>query len=203
MWANTISILRVLLAFVAISLLGSPQPGFYFSAFVLTLIVIWMDGLDGYVARKLNEASQLGAVIDILGDRVVEMTYWISFLALGWIPLWMPLLVMTRGIVVDGLRSMATKQGYTAFGATSLMQHPVGVFLVSSRASRWLYAVLKALTFSFAILAHSTGEFAWLWPWVQGCLYGTLFFCVIRGLPVLFELDRFIEPSRKVPGQSI
>ena len=31
-----------------------------------------MDGLDGYVARKFNETSKLGAVLDIMGDRIAE-----------------------------------------------------------------------------------------------------------------------------------
>ncbi len=195
--ANLISLLRVLLAFLVVAMLYFKTQPIYIAAFILTIIVIWMDGLDGYVARKLNESSKLGAVIDILGDRVVEMIYWITFLAMGWVALWIPLVVVTRGIVVDGLRAMALEQGYTAFGSTSMMQSKLGVFLVSSRASRWLYAAFKAVAFSLMILTYtpglSEGLRSVLVPITYVSVYITVFFCVVRGLPVLVESRRFFE----------
>ena len=128
--ANWISFLRTLLGFVAIGLLFIPTRAAYITALTLTIMVIVLDGLDGFVARKRGEANKVGAVIDILGDRIVEMTYWIGFLALGWVPLWVPLVVMTRGMIVDGFRSLALEQGYTAFGKTSMMQSKLGIILV-------------------------------------------------------------------------
>jgi CDP-diacylglycerol---glycerol-3-phosphate 3-phosphatidyltransferase len=195
--ANLISLLRVLLAFGTVSLLFYNVQSFYLAAFVLTIVVIWMDGLDGYVARKLNEASKIGAVIDILGDRVVEIVYWMTFLALGWLPLWIPLLVTVRGVLVDGFRALALEQGYTAFGSTTMMQSKIGVFLVSSRASRWLYAVFKALVFALLILIHTPGLQLpdALTVITNVSVYITVFFCVVRGLPVLIESRRFFKSN--------
>lgn len=192
--ANWISLIRVLLGFAVFAILALPSPGAYVFAFVLTLIVIWMDGLDGYVARKFNEASKFGSVFDILCDRAVELTYWIGFCAFGWVPLWMPLMVMARGVFVDGFRAIALEQGHTAFGENSMMKSNLGVFLVSSRFSRFSYAILKALAFSVTILAFMPGGFsarAWVMPLAWLSLYGTVIFCVIRGLPVLIEARRF------------
>ncbi len=193
--ANLISLLRVLLAMGVVILLGNATQPVYIGAFVLTVVVIWMDGLDGYVARRFNETSKAGAVIDILADRAVEMIYWIAFLHLGWVPLWIPLVIVIRGIWVDGLRSLALEQGYTAFGTNTMMQSKLGVFLVSSRASRWLYAVSKAFTFSLLILQHTPHlvipfELQWVLL-VQTCVYLTVFFCIVRGLPVILEARRF------------
>ena len=97
--ANLITIIRMIIAFIAICLLFFQTPACYITAFVLTIIAIWFDGLDGFVARLLKESSKLGAVLDILGDRVVENIYWIVFAVLGWIPVWVPLIVVTRGIL--------------------------------------------------------------------------------------------------------
>jgi CDP-diacylglycerol---glycerol-3-phosphate 3-phosphatidyltransferase len=195
--ANLVSLLRVLLAFVVVGMLFFPTQAVYLSAFVLTIIVIWMDGLDGYLARKLGEASKTGAVIDILGDRIVEVTYWIAFLAVGWIPLWVSLVVVVRGILVDGVRSVAFEKGYTAFGSSTMMQSKIGVFLVSSRASRWLYAAFKAIAFSLLILAFTPGLpetlTAMVIPIAYVSVYITVFFCVVRGLPVLIEARRFLQ----------
>lgn len=74
------------------------------AAFVLTVLVMWGDGLDGFFARKLNQCTKLGAVLDIAGDRVVEMLYWIVFAVLGWIPAWVPIIFLVRGTFVDAIR---------------------------------------------------------------------------------------------------
>ena len=192
--ANFISILRVLLAFVVIALLTCvpKELGTYWLAFALTAMVMWMDGLDGYVARKFNLVSDFGAMLDILSDRIVELTYWIAFAVWLWVPLWIPILVMTRGIAVDGLRAVAKEKGFTAFGSNTMMQSPLGVLLVSSRFSRWTYAVTKALAFALLILAHAPNADSNLLGVAMTCTYVAVGFCVVRGLPVLLEARRFI-----------
>lgn len=191
--ANLISIGRCLLAVVVCAALLAQNPQWLWPLFGLTVAVIWLDGLDGYVARKLNESSVLGAVIDILSDRAVEQIYWITFLALGWVPWWVPAIVILRGIWVDGLRGIALEKGYTAFGSSTLMRSWLGVLLVSSRASRWSYAVLKAAAFALMILAAAPGGYPDLLPVAMGCVYGAVIFCVLRGLPVLVEVRRLLN----------
>lgn len=197
--ANLISLFRTLLCLLVAYLLFTPTTAIYMACFVLTIIVIWMDGLDGYIARKYNESSKTGAVIDIIGDRVVEQVYWVTFLALGWVPVWVVLIVVVRGVTVDGVRSLALEKGLTAFGETSMQQSPVGRFLVASNASRWLYAFFKAVAFASLILAHTNGlnpnftEFAAQVGYFS--VYIALVFCVLRGLPVLIEGKRFFMPK--------
>ncbi len=198
--ANLVTLFRTFLGLLIVLALyyqTEPTATFYWIAFVLTAVVIFLDGLDGYVARKLNEESQAGAVIDIIGDRIIEQIYWIAYLALGWIPLWIPLVVIIRGVVVDGFRSIALEKGFTPFGSSSMMQSKLGILLVSSRFSRWTYAVVKGFAFGFLILAHlpkgdpvfiqAVTVIAYL------CTYMAVFFCVIRGLPVLLESRRFFK----------
>ncbi|MBK8190732.1 MAG: CDP-alcohol phosphatidyltransferase family protein [Vampirovibrionales bacterium] len=201
MLANWITALRTLMALLAIALLFTSSPGAYWAAFGLTVAAIWMDGLDGYVARARGETSTIGAQLDIFADRIVEQAYWLGFLALGWIPLWVPMTVMIRGVLVDGFRAIAQAQGYSAFGQSTMMQSPLGVLLVSSRFSRWTYAVTKALAFALMIVAHRPGvPAASLAPWQDAAWIMTLIaviFCALRGLPVLVEGRRFL--SAKTP----
>lgn len=121
--ANFITILRTIFAILLVTVLimFHNSDKVLMGSFLMTIIIIWMDGLDGYFARKFNESSKFGAVLDILGDRVVENVYWITFCAIGWLPVWVPLVVVCRGIIVDGLRSVALEQGYTAFGSSTMM----------------------------------------------------------------------------------
>jgi len=185
---NTITIVRVFLALLAVSLLWSNDDTILWVSFILTAIIIWGDGLDGFFARKLNQATKLGAILDIAGDRVVEMAYFIVFAILGWLPAWIPLLFLVRGTFVDAIRAQASEQGKTAFGEKTMMETPLGKFLVSSNFSRGAYAVVKAVCFCLIIagrtkLCHDT-----VVPTIAiYCAYASAAFCVIRGLPVLVE----------------
>jgi len=194
--ANLITLARTLLAFLVVAMLRVQTPGIYLTAIVLTLALISMDALDGYVARRLKEATKFGAVIDILGDRVIESTYWIMFAVLGWIPVWVAIVVVARGIVVDGVRALAFERGLTAFGSTSMMKSTIGALLVSSRASRALYGVGKALAFSLMILLFTPGAVAYLGDAIRliayASVYATVFLCVVRGVPVLLEARRLV-----------
>lgn len=204
--ANLVSLFRTLLGLLVVGLLFIHTQPMYWLCFVLTIAVIAMDALDGYLARKFNESSKMGAVIDILGDRIVEQVYWVTFLALGWLPLWVPLVVIVRGIVVDGLRSMALEQGFTAFGHSSMQQSKLGWLLVSSNFSRTTYAVAKAAAFAFMILGHTPGfapSVATPITWLGlSCTYISVAFCVIRGLPVLIEGRRFLSDDAKPAAPS-
>ncbi len=199
--ANFITIFRTILAIAVVSILFIKNAGVYWSAFVLTILVIWMDGLDGYVARKFNETSKFGAVLDIIGDRVVENVYWLAFCALGWIPFWVPVIVITRGIVTDGLRSMALSQGYTAFGNNTMMQSPIGKFIVASNFSRFSYAVFKAIAFALLIFINIP-DFNYAFEGIINkftycCVYLSAIFCVVRGLPVILESKQFIKLEKQ------
>ncbi len=186
--ANVITVSRVFLALGTLALLWLPGDTWRWVAFVLTALVIWGDGLDGYFARKLNQTSKLGAMLDIVGDRAVEMAYWIAFSALSWVPVWVPLLYLIRGTFVDAIRQVASEQGFTAFGKTTMMQSGLGKFLVASNFSRFSYAIAKAAAFCLVIAAHTEKCEATAVPEIAMALvYVSCVFCIIRGLPVLIE----------------
>ena len=222
--ANLLTILRMILAVFAIELLFSGRPDFAITSVFLTLFVIILDGLDGVVARALNEQSKFGSVFDILGDRVVENLYWIAFAVIGWVGAWVPMVVVARGILTDGLRSIALEQGYTAFGKSTMMQSKIGHFLVASNFSRGTYAVTKALAFALMILCYfpfanlklflmgtdssmsAATMHAWevfhdvcvaICPFAHFCVYAAVAFCVLRGIPVIIESRRFFVENEK------
>jgi CDP-diacylglycerol--glycerol-3-phosphate 3-phosphatidyltransferase len=191
--ANLITLGRTLLAFLVVAMLHWRTTGVYLTAVVLTVTIILLDALDGYVARRRRECTKFGALADILGDRVVEMTYWIVFAAFGWIPVWVAIIVAARGIVVDGIRALALERGMSAFG---MMRSRLGRLLVSSRASRATYGAGKAIAFSLVILLFTPGLVALLGGGLRTLTYAAVYFtvalCVIRGTPVLVEARRLV-----------
>ena len=154
--ANFISIFRIFVMFFAVYLILCYQGDFtaYVWALILTIIAFALDGVDGYVARKFHEESKLGAVLDIMGDRIVENTYWIIFAVMGWLSVLFPLIALTRGFITDAIRSVAMEQGYTAFGKTSMQKNPVCIFITCSKFMRILYAIAKVVAFIFIIAAQ-------------------------------------------------
>ena len=172
---------------MAIALLFHHHLGSMRLAFVLTIFVIWADQLDGYLARKLNQATKFGGILDIACDRIVEISYWTAFAVLGWVSIWIPLLFLVRGNLVDAIRAYYQEQGFTAFGEKTMMKSKVGKFLVASNFSRFSYAVAKALAFCLLILLHTGIQSEQLAYIAYFFVYFSCVFCVIRGLPVLLE----------------
>ena len=193
--ASLVAITRAMFAFLAVVILFR-RPDLYLLAAVLTIVSILMDGLDGWVARRYGEVSRIGAVIDILTDRIVELTYWIAFAVLGWIPAWVPIVVAVRGLLVDGARAVAFERGLTAFGPTTMMRSRIGNFLVASRESRSAYGIAKAAAFTLMIVAYASALPAMARPVVLTIglisVYASVALCVLRGIPVLLEARRLV-----------
>jgi CDP-diacylglycerol---glycerol-3-phosphate 3-phosphatidyltransferase len=185
---NSISIGRVILALITVALCFDAHDSTLWTAFGLTILVIWADGLDGYFARKLNQTSKAGAALDIASDRVVEMAYWIVYAVLNWVPVWIPLLFLVRGTFVDTIRAEAGQKGFTAFGEKTMMQSPIGKFIVASNFMRFSYAVLKAVAFCLLIAANTSQGKATVVPAMAiYCAYAAAVICILRGMPVILE----------------
>lgn len=196
--ANIVSVSRIFVAFIAISLLYVQTTWTYLLAFLLTAVAFSMDGLDGYLARKLNQSSQWGSVLDILGDRIVEASYWIVFAVLGWISIWFPLICITRAFTTDGIRSVALSKGYTAFGEKTMQSGKIGQFICASRFMRISYAVAKVAAFMLLIAVNTPGMELWngtpaLHTVTMVFAWAAIIFCVVRGIPVIAESGRLFK----------
>ncbi len=215
MVANIITLGRIFLVYVVVLLF---QADFYarLAAVALTIVVIYLDALDGIVARKLGVASDFGALFDITGDRIVEHIYIIFYAAMGVLTFWVPIIFVTRSFLVDTLRSVAySREGRTPFGGKTMMRSPVTRFLTASRFSRAVYGVSKTIVFVLlgSILALERGieqGVNWISPeWLVPVqivtvvlVWITVAFNLIRGVPVLLEgryylFDRYLPRELK------
>ena len=159
--ANIVSVTRIFVAYAAIACLYVQTTWAYIIALVLTIIAFAMDGLDGYLARKLNQSSEWGSVLDILGDRIVEVSYWIVFAVMGWLNIIFPLICVARAFTTDGIRSVALSKGMTAFGDKTMQSTSWGKFICASRFMRISYAVAKVLAFLLLITVNTPGMELW------------------------------------------
>ena len=197
---NLVTITRIGLAIVTLVMF---RMGFYFRAVavVMTVIVFYMDALDGYVARKFGVESDFGALFDITGDRIVEHVYWIFFTAVGMVSIWVPIIFISRSFSVDTIRSVAfSKEGKTPFGEKSMMRSDLTLFLTAGRFMRGLYGVMKVFTFfllgTILVLEADTGLLTSHLPggflpalrlFATACVWLTTALCLVRGIPVLWD----------------
>jgi CDP-diacylglycerol--glycerol-3-phosphate 3-phosphatidyltransferase len=202
--ANIITVARVGLALLCVMALWLDQSDVVcWGAIALTVYVMYLDALDGWVARKMNQDCKFGGVLDIACDRAVELLYPIVFSAMGWIPVWVPLLFLVRGTLVDSVRAHAGEKGFTAFGKQTMMQSALGKVLVASTFSRAFYNATKIVAYCLLIAAHTRLEANTALPAVaMGLVYFLSLLCLVRGLPVILEGGNiFYEGSSDtVPG---
>lgn len=198
--ANFVTIFRIFLIFIASALLFIWSPNAYIWALVLVIAAFSMDGIDGYIARKFNEESKLGAMLDIMSDRIAENTLWVVFAVLGWLPATFPIISLTRGFITDGIRSVAMEQGMTAFGESGMQEDPVYKFICSSKFMRIFYAVAKTLAFILMIVAQMPGlnmsvAFKlYLVAYIAAMF--AIILCALRGLPVIFESKKLFKNEK-------
>jgi len=213
--ANLITVGRLLLLFVVVAMIYRGGGAITVTAMVLIVVVFAGDGLDGYVARRRNSTSQFGAVFDIAGDRVVEQVLWIVFAHVGTVGVWVPLLIITRGSIVDALRSLSYADGMTAFGSRNMMRSSVTQWLTAGRFMRALYGYAKAAGFVFLAGEVQFGDAA---DSTMGALYDAAAFralgwftvwlavalSVVRGLPVIYDALAYLQrPARLDTAASV
>jgi CDP-diacylglycerol---glycerol-3-phosphate 3-phosphatidyltransferase len=207
MTPNQVTVGRVIAAFAAVALFtfGHDALAADVAAVLLTVTAIALDGLDGYLARKLKLATPLGAQLDILGDRVVENLFFTFFAASGLISFWIPVLFFVRGTLTDFLRGLAARAGRSGFGKNSMLETWWGRSLVASRASRAAYAALKCACFCYLgfllPMAHApipwfdAASRQWLSATGRVLIMATAAFCVVRAIPVIWEGRRYLAAS--------
>ena len=205
--ANIITLSRVPLLICVVVLLYLPWAWPRFAAVVLLPVLFLMDWFDGYVARTKNQVSDLGSVLDIAIDRVVENVLWLVFAHQGKVPVWIPILFIIRSFIIDGLRSYALSRGYSAFG---MMKSRLGTFLVASRFMRGLYGLAKGaafvtLTLDSAIIAlgpESAARFQSV-RWAEAFfVYLSAVLCLTRGLPVLTDIRTLLGRPPGPPDEA-
>ena len=103
--ANLITLSRLFLLLGVVALAYRPVSAVQLWIWPVLSLVFISDGLDGWVARRRGEESLFGALFDIAVDRIVELTLWIVLADLDVIPIWIPILFVVRGVLVDAIRA--------------------------------------------------------------------------------------------------
>ncbi len=191
--ANLVTLCRLFLLFVLVGLAYVDGLLVQLTAFVLLIVVFVMDAVDGWVARRRGETSLFGSVFDIAADRVVENVLWVVLADLDRVGIWVPLVFLVRGFLVDSIRTLGASEGQAPF---AMMSSSLGRYLVAGRFMRGLYGAVKTVAFAWLFLLPVLASLLpdW-WPRWSGLLEGigtvlvlaAVALCIARGIPVVVE----------------
>lgn len=112
-----ITVSRLLGAPLILVLLLNPTPIRLWSAVGIFLIAASTDWVDGYLARRLNQVTDLGKFLDPLVDKLLVLAPLLALIELGLIPAWGVFLIFARELAIAGWRVNATFQAQSVPGA--------------------------------------------------------------------------------------
>jgi CDP-diacylglycerol--glycerol-3-phosphate 3-phosphatidyltransferase len=134
----------------------------WYVAFVLYVVTVLTDGLDGYLARTRGQITAFGRIVDPLADKIVICGVLVLASVLPQtaplVPPWIVLVVLAREFLVSGLRGFLEGRG-TRFGArwegkTKLVLQAVYCgSLLFYPGSRWEWVEVTAKILLWATLA--------------------------------------------------
>lgn len=142
---NALTLLRIFLVPVlVVVLLTRAAHGLGLGALIFGLAVL-TDYLDGYFARRRNQVTRLGILLDPLADKLLTAAAFLSLVELDAVPAWMVMIVLGREFVVTGLRNVAAGRGVlipaSPLGKGKMVAQVVSIFLLLFALE---YPVLRA-----------------------------------------------------------
>ncbi len=156
-------------------------------AALLAIFFVASDGLDGYLARKRGEVSQLGKYLDPYSDKITNMIIFLCFLASGYASVWMVAVIFFRESTVETLRTLAAASGVT---------------IDARRSGKWKTAIQGTAVIAILVLeiantliqAHTPGVQPWteIWKMTPKLLMG-----IVATVTLLSGIDYFTG-NRKV-----
>lgn len=80
-------------------------------ATVVFAVAMATDQVDGWLARRRNQTSNFGALLDPIADKVLVMVAMVMLVAEGVVPAWMVAAIVARELAISGLRLAAIERG--------------------------------------------------------------------------------------------
>jgi cardiolipin synthase (CMP-forming) len=191
---NLLTVFRMVLIPVFVSLL-------FYQRFILALAIFVLagvtDGLDGLLARRFNQKSQLGTILDPIADKLMLVT---SFVVLSMrsvfpqplpshlpVPFWVTVAVISRDVfILVGAAAINIVTGFRGFRPSMLgkINTTVQIFAIA------------AIIFA-ASVPHGSG-------WYLPTIYTTVFaFSVLSGAHYVFFVSKLVNEDRRSEADTL
>jgi CDP-diacylglycerol--glycerol-3-phosphate 3-phosphatidyltransferase len=164
----SLTLLRIFFVPLLVVLLFTKGKNMDLWAVGVFLLAAVTDLLDGYLARKRSQITNLGILLDPIADKLLTSAAFISLVELRLIPAWMVVIIVGREFAVSGLRAIASAQGWllqvSELGKTKMVFQVVAITVIVLEgritAIRPLGDVLLWMVVAFALA--SAAQYFWL-----------------------------------------
>ena len=163
-----ITVSRLLGVPLLLVLLQAPTAAQRWWAVGIFVVAASTDWLDGYLARRLNQVTDLGKFLDPLVDKLLVLAPLLMLVGLGQVPAWGVFLIVAREITISGWRVNPAMQGGAVPGANlwgkakTVVQIGAIALLIAPLPPAWdtpgqiLFWIAVALTLASGLV--------YLWP---------------------------------------
>ena len=161
--ASYITLLRILLIIPIIYLISSSKV--YFALFLFILAGL-TDYLDGYLARKTGKTSSLGALLDLLADKLLVciVLIWCVFLSKAILLIIPTIIIISRELIISSIRQfLVEKTGeniikvtYVAKTKTTIQMIAISFLILSPEMDLWFYKTSIILIWLAALVSVYT-----------------------------------------------
>lgn len=131
---NILTLSRIFLVPLLVVVLLTKVPNYEIWGLVIFLGAAATDWLDGYLARRREQITTLGVLLDPIADKLLISAAFISLVQLGQVPAWMVVIIVGREFAVLGLRNIAAAEGFTIeaseLGKTKMVFQVLAVSLI-------------------------------------------------------------------------
>jgi len=170
---NSLTLLRIFLVPFLVAVLLTKFTGKEYVGLAIFLVAAFTDFLDGFFARRRNQMTRLGALLDPIADKLLMSAAFISLVELGLAQAWLVVIIIGREFAVSGLRSIAAQQGVT-IGASPLGKGKT---------------ISQVIAIAILILGYQLGEFHFI---------GTVALWIVMVFALASGVDYFMKFSRAV-----
>lgn len=121
-------------------------------ALLLLVISLFFDGIDGSVAIVQERASQFGALLDSIADRIAE-AFW---LYMGWrlgIPAWLAITMWMVASIQEYARARMASLGHYEVGVVTITERPVRAIFMAFALIFYIFDIPGLLVISYIFLA--------------------------------------------------
>ena len=173
--ADQLTLARIVATPFVVLLLIWDFPGHAYWATALFIAAMATDQVDGWLARRRNQTSAFGSLLDPIADKVLVLAALVMLVAEGVAPAWMVAAIVAREVAVSGLRLAAIERG-VVMGARDL-----GKLKTWAQTLAATLAGLQAAGAWDADVAWWALLVATLLTWISGLDYARVAPSVLRG----------------------
>jgi len=177
---NSLTLSRILLIPVFVYLFSNPTEERTLAAALVFAVAALTDLLDGYVARRRGQITNLGKLLDPVADKLLVAAGLVLLVQFQRVGVWLVIAIIAREIIVTGARAVAAREGFI------IVADSLGKVKVVSQISGIIALILQDIIDLPFVPLHELGT--WL-------LWAALFFAVVSGTKYIIEVLRKVGPQ--------